>query len=162
MARVREQRTLRPANPGIRRESYPYPLSGITFCAHCERLAVENNDPRLRSRLGGKGAGKSSRDVPRYRHKRGVRCGTKRQSVHCDIYEADFARLIQLLTLKPEAIDAMTELAIRADTSHYGDDLDLQRQKEEAITLCKRRIDCCSSVQRRCDRSRRVPPDSGE
>lgn len=129
VARVRVKRSRRPTNNGVRRKSFPYPLSGITYCAHCERMAQDAHDPRLRSRLGGKGAARTSRDVPVYRHKRGIQCGTQRRSVHCEIYENDFGRLIQLLSVNPEAMEQMTELAIQADTTRFGDDQDLRKQK---------------------------------
>ena len=141
VAKTRQQRSRRRPDIGRNRETFPYALSGITYCARCEQLAKEEQDPRLRTRLRGKGAARTSRDIPRYRHKPGVQCGTKRRSVRCETYEPDFARLIKLLTLKSEAIDLMTELAIQANTGQFNQDADLEKQKEEAIALCKRRID---------------------
>lgn len=71
-----------------------------------------------------------------------MKCYTNKmaKSVRCEIYEADFERLIHLLTVKPKAMDIMAELAIQADAGRFDSDVDLQKQKEEAIALCKRRI----------------------
>jgi hypothetical protein len=79
--------------------------------------------------------------VPHYRHKLGVKCGSMNRSVHRDIYEADFAKLVNLLTVGPETLNLMTELAIQAEQGRYSQDIDLEAQKQEAIALCNRRID---------------------
>lgn len=55
--------------------------------------------------------------------------------VLCDVYESDFAQLIRLLTVKPEAMEIMTELAIEADRIRFRDDVDVEKQKREAIAL---------------------------
>lgn len=146
VARVRKQRTVRPVNQGINRAAYPYPLNSITFCAHCERLATLHNDPNLRTRLGGS----DTYGTRRYRHKAGVRCGCHNRSVPCEEYEADFGRLISLLTIKPEAIDLMTELAIQADKAGglYKDTDDFETEKREAVALCQRRIDAAINLYR--------------
>lgn len=117
------------------RPSFPYPLTGITFCAHCESNAQSRNDPRLRSKLTGKRSRSSPGRNPRYRHNAGVKCGVERRLVLCDVYESDFAQLIRLLTVKPEAMEIMTELAIEADRIRFRDDVDVEKQKREAIAL---------------------------
>ena len=139
VAQVRQERTLRPVDKGVMKDTYFYPLAGITYCAHCERLAAEQNNPKLRSPFGGmKGNG-----IPRYRHKLGVTCGCTNRSVRCEVYEDDFARLIKLLSVRPEAIDLMTELAIQADKANGASrtPADLEAEKREAIALCQRRIE---------------------
>jgi hypothetical protein len=79
----------------------------------------------------------------RYRHKQGTSCGCINRSVPADIFEADFGRLIKLLTVRPDALELMTELAIQADKAGRRTDsaVDPEQEKREAITLCKRRID---------------------
>ncbi|WP_119072011.1 recombinase family protein [Aggregatilinea lenta] len=144
VARVRQERTVRPVDKGVMKNTYFYPLAGITYCAHCERLAAEKNNPRLRSPFGGlKGNG-----VPRYRHKTGVTCGATNRSVRCDLYEEDFTRLIKLLTVRPEMLDLMTELAIQADKGNgdHRDAADLEAEKQEAIALCQRRIEAAVNL----------------
>ncbi len=147
VARVRHERSSRrPVNDGVKRQTFSYPLSGITFCAHCEELAQAQDDPRLRSRLGGKGAKRTSRDIPRYRHKQGVRCGCQNKSVRREVYEGDFVRLVNLLTIRPEAMQSMTELAIQAEYGQFREDGALEKQKEKAIAKCRRRIDAATHL----------------
>jgi len=79
----------------------------------------------------------------RYRHKAGVSCGVTNRSVPCAEYEADVARLLKLMEVTPEALGLMTELAIQADLEHKPErgDKDPEREKQEAIALCHRRIE---------------------
>ncbi len=42
----------------------------------------------------------------------------------------------------------MNELAIQADRSAFKDDIDIEQQKEEAIALCRRRIDAAVHLYR--------------
>jgi DNA invertase Pin-like site-specific DNA recombinase len=142
VAQMRYQRSHRPVQDhGVNQNTYFYPLSGITYCAHCEGVAEAHGNSRLRSRLGGIGGRRAATEIPRYRHKPGTRCGCRNRSVPCETYESDFTRLIHLLTVKPEAISIMTELAIQADRGRLREDVDIEAQKEEAIALCNRRID---------------------
>lgn len=139
VARVRQERTLKPSNDGVNRKSHPYPLAGITYCAHCEQLAKKHGDSRLRSRLGGS----DTYGTLRYKHKAGVKCGCRNRSVRCEVYEEEFARLIRMLTIKPDALTLMTEIAIQVDraSGRFNNDVDLEQQKTEAITLCRKRIE---------------------
>jgi DNA invertase Pin-like site-specific DNA recombinase len=137
VARIRQARSIAPTNDGKKRETRFYPLSQMTFCAHCDQLAQEHDDPRLRTAL----SGASPHGIRRYRHKHGVSCGCTAKSVPCDQLEDDFKRLIGLLTIEPSMLDDMTELAIQAD-AHFrvNSDVDPQKEKEENIALCQRRI----------------------
>jgi hypothetical protein len=56
-----------------------------------------------------------------------------------DIYEADFLRLIQLLEVKLEGLDALMQLATHLHPP-TEDEKDLDTQKQEAIALCHRCI----------------------
>lgn len=142
VAQVRQERTRKPTNVGVRRETYPYPLTGITYCAHCERQAAHHQNPKLKSRLLGKGAG-IEYEIRRYRHKTGIKCGSQNRSVPAERLEADFKRLIDLLVVKDDSLDLMMELAIQADKQdgRFSQDVDLETQKQEAIALCNRRIE---------------------
>jgi DNA invertase Pin-like site-specific DNA recombinase len=139
VAQARLERTVRRLDESVNIKTHFYPLSAITYCAHCVRRAQEQNDPRLLSALGGS----DTYGKLRYRHKAGVQCGCHNRSVQCDILEADFTRLIKLLTIRPEALELMTELAIQMDKANGGqkDEKDLEQEKEEAIALCRRRIE---------------------
>ena len=137
VARVRQERSIRPANDGKKRTTRFYPLSQITFCAHCDELAQEQDDPRLRSALNGV----TMRGTRRYRHKHGVQCGSEAKSVMGEQIEDDFKRLIDLLVIDPEMLDYMTELAIQADAHmRVNSNVDPEVEKAEQIASCKRRI----------------------
>lgn len=144
VARVRKERTRRPLDHSTKHDSHYYVLSNLTYCAHCEQLAAHHDNPKLRSSL----SGTNMNSTRRYRHTPGVKCGCRNRSVPCEVYEADFDRLIKLLTISPEAIELMTELAIQADQSGsiYNDDTDPEREKQEAIALCQRRIDAAVNL----------------
>lgn len=133
VARSRQKRAVRkhPAD-SINKKARSYPLSGITYCARCEALAKKQKNARLRSLLSG-------RLGVYYRHKPGGACGCKRQSVRREVLETEFSKLVQLLAVKPEAIEAMRQLAFQA-TPAAGEDKDFEAQKTEAIALAHRRI----------------------
>src|SRR5690606_9099944 len=57
VARTRKERSIQPVDHGVNQETYPYPLASIVYCAHCEALTQEHDDPRLRTRLGGASSG---------------------------------------------------------------------------------------------------------
>lgn len=139
VAGLRKKRSFVPIDNGIKRNDYPYPLSGIARCAHCARLAEEQDDARLITRLGGT----NMNGTLRYRHQAGVSCGTTNKSVPCDIFHEDFGRLISLLTVDEEAQAHLFELAMQLDlanrTSENGEDPEVEREK--AIALAKRKLD---------------------
>jgi hypothetical protein len=144
VARTRKGRSIRPVDHGVNRDTRVYPLANIVFCAHCERLAEADDDTRLRSRLGGA----HNNGKPRYRHKPGVKCGTHNRSVRCHELEHDFGRLITLLTIKPEAVGLMTELAIQSDQGFAEEHPNLEDEKKIAIARCRRRIDAAVNLYR--------------
>jgi hypothetical protein len=140
VAQIRQERTIQPIDQSVKQKSHAYPLSGITYCTHCEELAREQNNPRLRSLVSGN---MTAKGVFRYRHKLGVRCGCANRSVQCNALEQDFARLLQLLTVRPDAQEFMNQLALEADARYRktDDPETLEKDKREAIALCRRRID---------------------
>jgi DNA invertase Pin-like site-specific DNA recombinase len=133
VAHTRQKRALRKhPTDSVNKKARAYPLSGLTYCAQCERMAQEHNKPQWRSLLSG-------RLGTYYRHKPGGACGCERQSVRRDVYEADFFRLIKLLEVKPEAHEKMLTLATQL-TPTLEAEKDLETQKAEAIAVCNRRI----------------------
>lgn len=144
VARTRKERSIQPVDHGVNQETYPYPLASIVYCAHCEALTQEQDDPRLRTRLGGASSGGKRR----YRHKAGVDCGTHNRSVLCHELEYDFGRLIELLTIKPDAADLMIELAIQSDKGFAAEHPNLEEEKKRAIARCRRRIDAAVHLYR--------------
>jgi DNA invertase Pin-like site-specific DNA recombinase len=133
VARSRQRRALRKhPTDSVNQRAKVMPLSGITYCAHCEQIALRQNNPRLRSRLWGR-LGKY------YRHKPGSGCGCTTTQVLREVYEADFFKLVNLLEVKPEEIDKLMLLAAEI-TPTPAEQEDLESKKAKAITLCKRRI----------------------
>ena len=120
--------------------AYDYALLNLVFCAHCERIAIQENNPKRRSRLHG-----SNTDKPRYRHTQGVQCGCKSRSIPADQIEADFFRLVNLLTLKDYLLASMLELA-QLETQDEISERELEKQKLAAIAKLKRQIDAARSL----------------
>ncbi len=59
----------------------------------------------------------------------------------CDVLEEDFIRLVRQMTIDPGMVDMMTEFAIQADKARgVYDEKDLETKKQEAIALCRRKI----------------------
>lgn len=134
VARARQERALgkHPSN-GVNRKARAYPLAGITFCAHCEAMAQQNKNPKLRSFLSGHLG-------IYYRHKPGGSCGCKRKSVQRGAFEDQFMRIIQALQVKPEAVALLNQLALKLNTTSDENTANLEQQKAEAIAVCNRRI----------------------
>jgi DNA invertase Pin-like site-specific DNA recombinase len=147
VGRVQKDRTRRAPDRGYAQTDYPYPLSGLTYCAHCERVAQAQNNPKLRSRLGGK-----SKSI--YRHKAGASCGCTRKSVMREVYEADFLRLMKLLTVKPEMIDRMQQLALQMNSISAQETEDIETKRSAAIAKCQRRIEAARHLYEDGDISR--------
>jgi hypothetical protein len=135
VGKVPKARSLKPVDKGIRALTYPYPLNGITYCYHCNLLAQEHNDPKRRTRLGGFATRKLAAHHVR------AHCSCTNRSVLAEKYETDFGRLIKLLTVRQEAIDLMVELSIQAGKAGQPGEVDVEKEKREAIALCRRRID---------------------
>jgi hypothetical protein len=133
-------RTHEPQDSGVNQKARDYPLSSIVYCAHCEALAEDQDDPRLRVRLTGM---MDPRGKRRYKHKPGVKCGVTNRTVPADEIEAEFGRLFKLLTIREEALEYLTEIAIQSQPGANldQDKLDLEKQKTEAIAVCQRRIE---------------------
>lgn len=141
VAKIHIERSAHAKNQGVKRDDRIYPLNAITYCAHCEALAQKHTDPKLHNRLAG--------DKGRYRHKNGVVCGCTNKSVVRNLFETDFGQLIKMLTVRPEALPLMAELAIQADKGHKGAvdaEVELEEQKRAAIAQCRRRIEAAVNL----------------
>jgi len=148
VARVQAQRSVNKRPTGSVRRVYPYGLLRLVYCAHCEHIAFKEDNPRRRSRLSG-----TNTDKPRYRHAEGVRCGCKRRSVDARQLEADFLRLVQLLTLKPEAHDLMLTLAMGANSNPT--EKKTGTQKRAAIAVSSSSLSICST----CTKNAVIPAE---
>lgn len=66
-----------------------YAVNKSVYCAHCEKQAQEQDDPRLWGRLT---EGPDARKKRCYKHKPGVVYGVTNRKVPADIIEAEFGR----------------------------------------------------------------------
>jgi hypothetical protein len=70
------------------------------------------------------------------------------------VYEDDFLRLLRLLTVKPEMLDLMTQLAVQAKAVNPREDGDFETKKAAAIAKCQRRIEAARHLYEDGDLSR--------
>jgi DNA invertase Pin-like site-specific DNA recombinase len=104
VGKVRYQRIRQKTiDDGLRRSTYPYPLLGLVYCHHCEKLAIAKNDSSHRSRLGGK----NKTDDARYRHKPSVYCDCSKRSIKRETLEAQVGDLISGLSIDSVQLDAV-------------------------------------------------------
>jgi DNA invertase Pin-like site-specific DNA recombinase len=139
---VLKERSVKPLNRGQKPQVHSYPLSHITYCSHCEKLAKEQDNLKLRTTLTGSKSG----GIYRYRHLPGIRCGVVNQSVPAEEFEAEFARLVQFLEVDQPTLELMIELAIQADKSLGATDENIEEKKVEAIALCRRKIEAAVNL----------------
>jgi DNA invertase Pin-like site-specific DNA recombinase len=139
IAKIRQERTVKPVDQSVKKLSRFYALSGITYCAHCEDLSAKHKNMKVRSLLSGN---TTIKGVQRYRHKLGVKCGCTNRSVPCNILDAEFGSIVKTLEVKPETFDLMKDVAMQVDRARGNlNEVDIEKEKQEAITLCRRRID---------------------
>lgn len=142
VAAARMRRSYNPFRKTRKEEDRYYPLTGLTYCAHCERMAKENANDKLSNPLTGAG---SSTGIPRYRHSPGILCGSTNKSVPRQVIEADFFRLVQLLSVTPEAFEVMTDLSYTLDSHIFSQEFsDFAEQKKQALATCQQRIDAAA------------------
>lgn len=136
VAQVRCQRAVKPVDRGHKRTVYPYALSYITRCAHCEALADAESDPAKRTNLNGTFMNGNRR----YRHKPGVICGCTSRSVLCEELEADFGRLIKGLVVSEDALQLMVQLAAQVKVDPDGETPDPELERQRHLERIKKKI----------------------
>jgi len=82
----------------------------------CEQHALQQNNPKLHSRLGCK-------SQSRYRHKAGFACDCTKKCVSRDVLEDQFIGIIRQLTVEPDIIDQMCQLAFQAQDIRHSDEV---------------------------------------
>ncbi len=108
---VQSGRSVTLRAPGTKQHAHHYALTNLLFCAHCEGLARDKNNPKLRSPL----AGWNRYGTLRYRHLEGCKCAAPNRSVHTQVVEEDFGRLVNLLTLSANALTLLVEMSIQSE-----------------------------------------------
>ncbi len=139
VGQVRAERFREPVqskpDTGARADASIFPLSRITHCSHCSKMAEEKNDPALRGYLIGYEGSRS----PRYRHAERVhKCDSRNRSVKADILEGEFARLVAALSVRSDMIPAMVEQLSQFNQQNLTDERKAEMLSE--IGLCKQRI----------------------
>lgn len=138
VAQVHQQRGSIRRPPGAQRIAHPYPLTGLLFCAQCERRAEEQSNPMLRSRI----SGVDQNGRLRYRHAEGVKCGCRTRSVFTHVIEDDFRWLISLLTIQEDKLPLIVEMAIQAEAGGISPlENDFEQQKQAAIARLRRKVE---------------------
>lgn len=146
--KVRSRDLKRNPDYAVRLDASVFPLSKIVYCAHCEQVALDSQNPAARTFLTGKtGNQKMSR---RYRHHTDRGCAAKRRSVKADLLERDFLHLLQSLTVNPDALPLLAQAldhfnnhnqpedkltAIQAEIAHWR-----QRTRNADLLFSKARI----------------------
>ena len=136
VARVQEHRSIVTRPAGSVSQSHIFPLSFVTYCAHCDEMARSQDNPRLRARI----TGHNKNGELRYRHADHYQCGGKRRSLPAHVIEGDFARLIDALEVHPDAVQLMAELAVQSRFGGANDEDDLIEQKRVATGKHRRAL----------------------
>jgi DNA invertase Pin-like site-specific DNA recombinase len=139
-ALVQHKRSMAVSKRSYKREFHHYALSGILYCAHCAQDARDTGNLKLHSKLTGH---KQDRRVLRYRHATGHVCRATNRSIMRDSVEAEFYRLLQLLTVNPDKLPLLNQLyTLSRGEGTQGDETSrLEDEKRSAIAKCRKRID---------------------
>ena len=133
---VRRQRSHKPLNHGTKQNTHYYPLSNILYCAHCEALSNQHQNPQARTSM----SGMISHNILRYRHKSPVKCDCSVRTVRASVVEADFKMLIDELTVNPTVYDVMLTHAQRIDAQRKAEQSNLALERQQQINICKRKL----------------------
>ncbi len=122
---------------GQSKTDFVYPLTGLIYCAGCDRVTDETGTPARRSRLNGIGE-------RNYRHRPGLTCDCKQRFVARSIIEPQFLSLVKSLTVQGD------ELALMHSTvTHLLGDVDseaIEKQNRDAIARCSRRVEAAKHL----------------
>ena len=144
VASVQKMRSVTQRPFGSVKAAHPYPLTRLLFCAHCEDKAEEQKNPSFRSRL----SGVDQYGKLRYRHAEGVKCGCKTRSVAKDTVESEFRLLLELLSIKNEALPLLLELDVQSKEgwAASSDAKAEEKQKQQAIARLHRQLEAARTV----------------
>ncbi|MBK8139495.1 MAG: recombinase family protein [Chloroflexi bacterium] len=134
IATVHEKRSLTSRPVGTSPKAYIFGLSQLLYCAHCDAVAIREENPKRRARI----AGWNQKGKLRYRHSHSQECTGNTNSIFADVIETDFARLVEFLNISDEALDLMTQLAVRAQYPDDAEEDKLQERKRVEIARVQR------------------------
>jgi DNA invertase Pin-like site-specific DNA recombinase len=138
VAKTQEERSFTTPRMGITPKAATFALSHLLYCASCETIARNQETDRLRSRI----IGWNKRGELRYRHSESHRCGSRTNSVPIGEIEQDFAHLIDVLDVHPEAVNLMVSIALEMQFNGLDttDEVELEEQKKVAIAKHRRAL----------------------
>ncbi|MBK8032234.1 MAG: recombinase family protein [Chloroflexi bacterium] len=139
VALMQLERAIEPSDDKVKRGSYPYALSNITYCSHCEQRVRESGEEKLRTAL----SGRTEKDgTIRYKHRSGVKCGCTNRTVTATIIENDIGRILKLLSVSSEIMPHLLALAGQYSDTKQGDESahEFEAQKKAALMKCQRKI----------------------
>ncbi len=144
VGQIATERSYRQPDRGRNLPDRVYPLAGLVYCAKCDQLALQQNNPKLRSKLSGKG--KSGTKLGSYRHRPGLECGCNHKQVYSPDLEEDFLRLCQILTVDEKSLTIMQNHALAILSAEHADEQAMIEQKATAIAKIERRIVAARSL----------------
>ncbi len=132
VATARKQKSFRPINrssAGTR----DYRFSQLIYCSECEKDAIASGSkiPTLASK-------KDNSNRTRYFHRQGRKCNCKRKSVTNDVFEPDFIKLLDLLTIAPHHLENMKTAALKLLPDDGAEAKELEETKRIKITKLQR------------------------
>jgi hypothetical protein len=116
-----------------------FPLSFLLYCAACDHEATEQGNPKLRARI----TGHNKNGLLRYRHSESRACARHTTSVYADVIEDDFARLVKTLSVHPDGLSLMGDIAVQSQFNGLGSEdtkEDLEAQKALAVAKHRRAL----------------------
>ncbi len=135
VASVQESRSFVTNASKIQADAHIFALSHLLYCSRCEKIAIEQDKPKLRSRINGW----NKQGELRYRHSNANRCGCRRTSILASEIEDDFGRLINALGMKEEAIELMASLAIESRFGNLDGSREDEFEEQKRINIAKHR-----------------------
>jgi DNA invertase Pin-like site-specific DNA recombinase len=123
IATVHEKRSLTTRPVGTSPKAHIFALSQLLYCAHCNAVAIREDNQNLRARL----TGWNQKGKLRYRHSHSQECRGKTNSIFADVIENEFIQLVEFLNIDDESLELMTKLAIQAQ---YPDDVEEDKLEE--------------------------------
>ena len=139
-AQAKRSRTTRI--PGTNAKAHVFALSHLLVCACCQREAEAAEDATLNARI----VGWKRLNKLRYRHSDSRLCASKRKSIPADVIERDFASLVDVLSVHPDALELMAELAVQAQIDTDDDPKVVEEKRQAAIAKHKRAIKSCLAL----------------
>jgi DNA invertase Pin-like site-specific DNA recombinase len=137
VALVRLARSGRTRTTGAPKSAYPYALTGLLRCAHCEEQAIRLNDPALQSFINGA----AKKGQARYRYTEGRKCPARTRSLPREAVEEELEALLARFVLRPDALSVALDLAARADFApNPATMIDSEAQRRRAVQRCQQRI----------------------